>query len=328
LFTTTITPTYRGNTPGWWMGASDAYVRDLHSDIAYYSNGGDSVVISFSNIRDSTKIFLTCLPEDPAATYRRITGSLGTTYHQQYGRIASNGHDTLMIISRRNFNNTGDWDIYYYRSYVGGVPAASWTTGYVDSYSSTTVYPLTPDLVAPRLPSASFRCVYTYLASFDSVLYVNAPGGVWGAKTKVNDLDASTGACNPRVGYRIGTADDCLAYWSQFGGLNAYASRNCLTTVGVSNNNNEMPKAYTLAQNYPNPFNPTTNIKFSIPSNGLVKLTVFDITGRQVAVLVNENLNAGTYTADFNAANVASGIYFYKLEAGSFVDTKKMMLIK
>jgi hypothetical protein len=328
LFTTTITPTYRGNTPGWWMGASDTYQRDLHSDVAYYQNGSDSVMILFSNINDSTKIWLTCLPEDPAAVYRRVSGNLGVTYHQQYGRIASNGHDTLMIVSRRNFNNSGDWDIYYYRSYLGGIAGASWANGYVDGFASTTTYPLTPDLVSPRIANATFRCTYTYLGAFDSVMYIPYTGGSWGTRIKVNDLDASTGACNPRVGYKIGTADDCAIYWSQFGGVNAYISRSCLTTVGIGNNNNEIPKAYSLLQNYPNPFNPTTNIKFSIPQNGMVKLTVFDITGRQVAVLVNENLNAGTYTAGFNAANVSSGIYFYKLESGSFVDTKKMMLIK
>jgi hypothetical protein len=329
LFTTTITPTYRGNTPGWWMGAFDAYQRDLHSDIAYYQNGTDSVMMLYSNCPDSTKIFLTCLPEDPAAVYRRVGGTLGVTYHQQFGRIASNGHDTLMIVSRRNFTNSGDWDIYYYRSFLGGITGASWANGYIDSYASTATVPYAPDLVAPRIANSTFRCVYTYLAGFDSVKYsTSANGTSWTAPIRVNDFDAAYGGPNPHVGYKIGTADDCAIYWSQYTNIHAYMSRNCLTTVGIGNHNGELPKDYSLAQNYPNPFNPNTNIKFSIPSNGMVKLTVFDITGRQVAVLVNENLNAGTYTADFNAANVSSGIYFYKLESGSFVETKKMMLIK
>ena len=85
---------------------------------------------------------------------------------------------------------------------------------------------------------------------------------------------------------------------------------------------------YSLSQNYPNPFNPVTNIKFSIPTGSVVKLTVFDITGREVATLINQNLNAGSYTADFDASKLSSGIYFYTITAGDFTDTKKMMLVK
>ena len=83
-----------------------------------------------------------------------------------------------------------------------------------------------------------------------------------------------------------------------------------------------------LSQNYPNPFNPVTNIKFSVAKTGLVKLSVFDITGKEVAMLVNEELNAGTYNYDFNALHLSNGIYFYRLETNNFTETKKMVLIK
>jgi hypothetical protein len=98
--------------------------------------------------------------------------------------------------------------------------------------------------------------------------------------------------------------------------------------VGISQNGNEIPNAFSLSQNYPNPFNPTTNIKFSIPQAGLVKLTVFDILGREVSVLVNEVKTAGNYVADFDASMLSSGVYFYRLESGNFVETKKMLLVK
>lgn len=98
--------------------------------------------------------------------------------------------------------------------------------------------------------------------------------------------------------------------------------------VGIVVNNNEIPNSYALQQNYPNPFNPTTNIKFSVPSTGLVKLTVFDVLGREVATLVNEVMPAGNYTSDFNAASLSSGVYFYSLESGDFKQTKKMLLVK
>jgi hypothetical protein len=88
------------------------------------------------------------------------------------------------------------------------------------------------------------------------------------------------------------------------------------------------PNDFSLFQNYPNPFNPSTNIEFRIKDFGLVTLKVYDILGREIATLVNEEKNAGTYMVTFNASNLASGIYFYQLKAGSFIETKKMLLIK
>ncbi len=88
-----------------------------------------------------------------------------------------------------------------------------------------------------------------------------------------------------------------------------------------------------MQQNYPNPFNPSTKIKFDIPSVGngrdrSVQLKIYDVLGKEAATLVNEHLKPGVYEADWNAENFPSGVYFYKLESGSFTETKKMLLIK
>ena len=88
------------------------------------------------------------------------------------------------------------------------------------------------------------------------------------------------------------------------------------------------PKEFKLEQNYPNPFNPTTTIQFAVPSVSDVKLEVFNILGQKVASLVNRRMEAGVHTVNFNAANLSSGVYFYRLQAGNFVQTKKMMLVK
>jgi len=90
----------------------------------------------------------------------------------------------------------------------------------------------------------------------------------------------------------------------------------------------EIPNYYSLAQNYPNPFNPSTQIKYSVPKPVNVSIKVFDVLGKEVATLVNETKQPGFYTADFNASNLASGIYFYRIDAGEFTSVKKMMLIK
>jgi hypothetical protein len=91
---------------------------------------------------------------------------------------------------------------------------------------------------------------------------------------------------------------------------------------------NEIPRRFELNQNYPNPFNPTTTIKYQLPIANYVKLILYDILGREVTTLVNEKQSTGTYEVEWDASNYPSGIFFYKLEASNFVDTKKMVVIK
>ncbi|MEO8512071.1 MAG: Omp28-related outer membrane protein [Ignavibacteria bacterium] len=98
--------------------------------------------------------------------------------------------------------------------------------------------------------------------------------------------------------------------------------------VGINNNNSGIPTGYSVSQNYPNPFNPVTKINFSLPASSDVRLAVFDMLGQEVSVLSNGKFEAGSYSIDYNASNLPSGIYFYTLNAGSFTETKKMMLIK
>ncbi len=100
------------------------------------------------------------------------------------------------------------------------------------------------------------------------------------------------------------------------------------TATGVNNQGTTVPQVYSLSQNYPNPFNPSTKINFAIPKQGLVTMKIYDVLGREVRTLVNEVKNAGNYTVDFNASELSSGVYFYKLESQGFSDIKKMMLIK
>lgn len=81
-------------------------------------------------------------------------------------------------------------------------------------------------------------------------------------------------------------------------------------------------------ENYPNPFNPVTNINYDIPKNSNVKITVFDVSGKEVSVVVNEFKQAGRYSSSFNGMKLASGVYYYKIQAGDFSEVKKMTLIK
>ncbi|MEJ2617381.1 MAG: T9SS type A sorting domain-containing protein [Ignavibacteriaceae bacterium] len=125
-------------------------------------------------------------------------------------------------------------------------------------------------------------------------------------------------------------------------GHTASAIVNITYSVSVDDNFTELPTSFQLFQNYPNPFNPTTKIRFTIPASPVdptpyqgvknrenyVTLKVYDILGREVAVLVNEKKSPGTYEVEFAARNLASGVYLYRLNAGNFSVTKKLILLK
>lgn len=101
-----------------------------------------------------------------------------------------------------------------------------------------------------------------------------------------------------------------------------------LNTVGVTNASTEIPEGFKLNQNYPNPFNPVCKINFQIPASGMVELNVYDIIGKKVASLVNSYQSAGTHLVEFDGSGLASGVYFYKLQFGNFIETRKMLLVK
>jgi hypothetical protein len=90
----------------------------------------------------------------------------------------------------------------------------------------------------------------------------------------------------------------------------------------------EVPEKYGLTQNYPNPFNPSTNIEFDIAKTSAAKIVVYDMLGRALETLADQTMMPGKYSVTWNASNYPSGVYFYKLQAGDFVQTKKMMLVK
>jgi Bacterial Ig domain/Carbohydrate binding module (family 35)/Secretion system C-terminal sorting domain/Cellulase (glycosyl hydrolase family 5) len=147
----------------------------------------------------------------------------------------------------------------------------------------------------------------------DSILFNGTSASVWYEISKNVTLVAGSNTIQMQM------------WWSymQLDYLSVSAS-----TITSVDNLNQLPTSYSLSQNYPNPFNPTTNIKYSIIKESLVTLKVFDILGREVENLVNTKQVAGSYQVNFNASKLASGVYIYRLIAGDFVKSMKMMLIK
>ncbi len=112
--------------------------------------------------------------------------------------------------------------------------------------------------------------------------------------------------------------------WASIWKIEAYGT----STAPLNKLDPSIPDKFEISQNYPNPFNPSTKIDFSVPQNSNVKITIYDILGNKIKELVNDFKDTGNYTVVFNASNLSSGIYFYRVQAGSFTETKKMILLK
>ena len=154
-----------------------------------------------------------------------------------------------------------------------------------------------------------------YKSSAFGVTYSTDDGDTW---TPVNGI-------NSVVSFLALDMDNYLYAGTKSGTI--YRS-SASTVTGVPGNNFEMPGKFKLLQNYPNPFNPATTIEYSIPRTGFVALKIYDILGKEIAVLVNEEKSAGKYKINFDASKFSSGVYFYMMQAGNFVETKKLIVLK
>ena len=151
-------------------------------------------------------------------------------------------------------------------------------------------------------------------------------------------LDPRPNASGPAGSGAVAPTDGFFTTTSYYGAFNPTAplwtggwtalSHNRITDIKVDKITDVIPREYILTQNYPNPFNPATRISFSLPNGSFVKLSVYNILGQQIEVLVNGFRNAGTYELIWDASNLPSGVYIYRLETGSNVISKKMMLLK
>lgn len=149
-------------------------------------------------------------------------------------------------------------------------------------------------------------------------LYISINGGSsWTETQPAGDIDKqwSTTSMSSDGSKLIAGVDDGRLYLGE----------SILTGI---ENDKTIPGQFILYQNYPNPFNPTTKISYQIPADDFVTLKIFDVLGREAATLINTNQTAGFYEVTFNAANLTSGVYFYKIEAGSFSSVKKLLLMK
>ncbi|MFA7359785.1 MAG: T9SS type A sorting domain-containing protein [Candidatus Kapaibacterium sp.] len=328
-----ITITYRlggGSDGAYWWNNGVATSNDttfMYNDIAIADSLGGSKLVTVTNFYRSgfNNLYMTS-SSDFGATAPGWVFEITETRLNLRPRLAATGLDStyMMIGTTRQWNAT-DWDPYYYRTSNDGV---NWSGGYVSSLTDTTFY---TDVVAIPRVSNTFRFVYAVRTGSDATSNIfsrSFNNGVFLNSFQLNPVGLfMSGIYTPvRAGYRYST-DSCFSSAEGVTGVGAYAFSGCDGTItGIGNN--ETPLTYALSQNFPNPFNPVTRISFALPKQGFVTLKVYDVLGKEVATLVNEMKNQGSYSVDFNASNFSSGVYFYKIETNGFSDIKKMMMIK
>ncbi len=231
--------------------------------------------------------------------------------------VARNNND-MAIVYTRDVSGT---DKIYYDFWNGG--------GYWNN--DAPVFNQTqPQIIAAldcNIGQWAWRMCFQVDAATDTIVYMNSGtiASGFGGRTSVSN-NPPTGVVAPDIAGFSNPSNGGAVTYVQFGGTPVWYDNSSLVT-GITNETG-IPETYDLSQNYPNPFNPSTTIKYNIPKAGNVKLVVFDALGREVATLVNGNIQAGSHSVDFNASGLSSGVYFYRLVAGDFSEIKKMMILK
>jgi Secretion system C-terminal sorting domain len=215
---------------------------------------------------------------------------------------------------------------------VASALAAFDTAIFAGAWDGVFMYSGKDTMLLPRgngLPEYSDFLEFCFFASTDSVLFIHT-GYIGGAIFATSDF----GQLWTPIGSTVfgNNPVDALATNKKylFAGTHGGVWRIPLADIATSVNGHrsQLPAQYVLNQNYPNPFNPSTVISYQLPVNTLVTLKVYDVLGRVVNTLIEEHQTAGTHSATFNASSLLSGVYFYRLTVGSFVETKKLMLLK
>lgn len=281
---------------------------------------GSSVHVVWYDGRDGNDEIYYKRSSDSGVSWGADMRLTNNTALSQRPSVAAAGTDVHVVWT--DFRDGSDAEIYFKRSTDGG---ANWDT---DTR-------LTNSVGNSYNPSAAVSGSALHLVWYDNrdgnqeIYYKRSidRGLSWGADTRLTTNI-------PGISYLPSVAVSGTAVhvvWSDDRNSNFeiyYKRDSSGNPVGIVNVSTELPEHFSLLQNYPNPFNPVTNIQFSIPKSGNVKLVVYDISGKEVRVLVNGNLSAGTYNAELDASDLASGVYLYRLESDGFTAFRKLVVVK
>ncbi len=282
---------------------------------------GTVVHVAWDDQRDGNSEIYHKRSTDGGVSWGTDTRLTNNASASRYASVAASGSD-IHLVWHDNRNGILNDEIYYKRSTDEGV---SWgiDTRLTNS-SSHSWYP------SIAVSGQAAHLVWQDMRDADDEIYYKrtTDGGIsWGADIRLtNSAAAFSGFPSVTIS---GPTVHLVWYDYRDGNYEIYYKRDPTgNPVGIEPNGNNLPDNFSLGQNYPNPFNPVTNINFSIPRSGIVKLVVYDALGKQAAELVDGEYNAGSYKVDFDATEFSSGIYFYRIEADGFTEIKKMVLVK
>lgn len=316
----------------WGVNHSSALINTTYDDrfpSAQYGekNGSDSVYIAVERRFTSTEYGLRLLatPDIPGVNYFSyyLTPSASNVKYEKPELTVVQQHYSIprkmLITCTRNRNPR-----YFYTTNGGN----NWTIDALLGPNANCVADFTT-CNSDSLTSGGQNVIMGYVSDDGdsvNVKQLTVPPGTIYAYYKKNS-NTSSGVVAPTTSiYKVGSTKYAAFAYAGYGPVNAYYNSEQLVT-GIQPVSSVADK-FELTQNFPNPFNPSTKIKFSIPSREIVKLIVFDLLGREISILVNSELNKGTYSVDFTSSGISSGIYFYRITAGSYTEVRKMILVK
>ncbi len=229
------------------------------------------------------------------------------------GHYIGDGHMPLHLTRNYNGQYTGQYGVH-----------SRYESNMIGQYSNQIIYEGDTLDYIENLSDYVFNVIYDNYNYVDSVLIADSIATVFAGNTtsaayyeKLWELTKSfTILLFKNASYKL----TCLIY-------TVWVNAGSPVTGGIEDNQNHAMK-YELSQNYPNPFNPRTKIQYAMPKAGIVTLKVFNILGQEMITIINEERPAGEYEIEFNATTLPSGIYFYQLKVGDFIETKKMVLMK
>jgi hypothetical protein len=254
------------------------------------------------------------------------TNETGYTLQRRTDTTSSWAAITNLSTNTISFSDNGvsDGTKYFYRAYASNIAGNS-----APSNVANAITPMQPptNLTAAQMQGAAIKLTWQDNSSSELGYYIERKLGSSGTYATTDSVVSNVAAFTDTKGvpgnnyfYRVRGYNSAVT--------SAYSNEVNITLTGITSDGTGIPDKFGVSQNYPNPFNPTTVIMYQLPVSSEVTLKVYDMLGKEITTLVNKHEDAGFHSAVFVASNLPSGIYFYRMQAGKYSETKKLTVLK